>query len=155
PEGAISLRHGALYILGSGKPNVSPKALRYLNAHLEDTRNSNEETLTIAASLLDASPSDTATLRKTLCVVARRRDPRLASVVIKTLGLLNSRQPDALNFLGASLGGSDAFVRESAVEAVSRLDRDVRSQFFPQLARIAGDPHESEHARAQAREALK
>lgn len=154
PEGAISLRHGALYVLGSTKPNILPKALAHLNAHLEDDRNSNEETLTIAASLLEASPNDTATVHKTLSVVGRRADPGLTSGVIRQLGLSKSRNREALAFLGASLSHADAHVRESAVDAASRLDQDVRAEFAVPLARIASDPNESEHARTQARTAL-
>ncbi len=153
-EGAISLRHGALYVLGSTKPHTLPKALAYLNAHLEDDRNSNEEALTIAASLLEASPNDTATVQKTLNVVGRRADPGLTSGVIRQLGLIKSRNSEALAFLGANLNHADAHVRESAVDAISRLDQDIRAQFAGPLARIASDPHESEHARTQARIAL-
>jgi hypothetical protein len=154
PEGAISLRHGALYVLGSTKPNILPKALAYLNAHLQESRNSNEETLTIAASLLEASPNDAATVHKTLTVVGLRADPGLTSGVIRQLGLIKSRNREALAFLGASLNHADTHVRESAVDAVSRLDHDIRSQFAVPLARIASDPNESDYARARARAAL-
>jgi hypothetical protein len=155
PEGAISLRHGALYILGSTKPRPDTKAINYLSAHLEDSRNSNEEALTIAASLLESSPTDAATVHKTLAVVARRGDPGLTTGVMKTLGLLKTRNPEALSLLGTGLNGGDRFVRESAVEAVSRLETDVRGRFAPQLARIAADPNETENARALARAALR
>ncbi|MGZ4830431.1 MAG: HEAT repeat domain-containing protein, partial [Candidatus Angelobacter sp.] len=129
-------------------------ALAHLNAHLEDDRNSNEETLTIAASLLEASPNDTATVHKTLSVVGRRADPGLTSGVIRQLGLSKSRNREALAFLGASLSHADAHVRESSVDAISRLDQDIRAEFAVPLARIASDPNESEYARTQARTAL-
>jgi len=154
PEGAISLRHGALYILGSTKPRPASKAINYLSSHLEDSRNSNEEALTIAAGLLESSPTD-ATVHKTLAVVARRGDPGLTSGVIRTLGLSKTRNPEALSLLGTGLNGGDRFVRESAVEAVSRLETDVRARFAPQLARIAADPNETENARALARAGLR
>ncbi len=154
PEGAISLRHGALYVLGSTKPDVSPKAIAYLNAHLADDRNSNEETLTIAASLLQALPSDAVTQRRTFAVVDRRADPGLTGSVIRQLGLIRARTPEALAFLEVNLSHPDIHVRESAVDAVSRLDADVRSRFAGHLARMATDPNESEHARALARIAL-
>ncbi|MGZ4877271.1 MAG: hypothetical protein ACXVIO_03725, partial [Candidatus Angelobacter sp.] len=59
-------------VMQSGPVAALPEALAHLNAHLEDDRNSNEETLTIAASLLEASPNDTATVHKTLSVVGRQ-----------------------------------------------------------------------------------
>lgn len=155
PEGAISLRHGALYILGSTKPHLVPKAADYLNKHLEDNRNSNEEALTIAASLLDASPSDPATVHKVLGVAVSRADTGLTTGIIRTLGLRKTRNAEALNFLSANLSHADSHVRESAVDAVSRLDRDLHFQFANQLARIASDPRESEHVRSLAVASLK
>lgn len=154
PEGAQSLRHGALYVLGSAKPQISSKAVAFLNSHLDDSRNSNEETLTIAVSLMQASPSDAATLHKTLATVGRRADPGLNSGVIRQLGLMKTRSPEALGFLEANLGHPDVHVRESAVDAISRLDPDVKTRFAVHLTRIAADPNESEQSRSLAKAAL-
>jgi hypothetical protein len=155
PEGAISLRHGALYVLGSMKPSLPPKAMAYLNAHLEDSRNSNEEELTIAASLVEAAPSDPATIHKTLLVVSSRSDAGLTSGVLRQLGTSRSRVPEALNFIGTSLDSANQHVRAAAVDAASRLDRDVRGQFAAQLSRIASDPSEPHDVRVQASAASK
>ncbi len=154
PEGAISLRHGALYVLGSLKPTLPPKAIAHLNAHLEESRNSDEETLTIAASLLDSAPTDAAIVHKTLLVVSQRPDPGLTGGVLRQLGLNKTRVPEALDFIGRNLNHADPNVRASAVDAASRLDRDVRKQFTAQLSRILSDPSESEYMRSQARLAL-
>ncbi len=154
PEGAISLRHGALYVLGSMKPTLPPKAVAHLNAYLEESRNSDEETLTIAASLLESAPADAATVHKTLLVVSRRSDPGLTGGVLRQLGLNKTRVPEALNFIATNLNHADPNVRASAVDAVSRLDHDIRKQFAAQLSRISSDPSEPEHMRSQARLAL-
>jgi len=154
PEGAISLRHGALYVLGSMKPTVPPKAIAHLSAHLEESRNSDEETLTIAASLLESAPTDAATVHKTLLVVSQRSDPGLTGGVLRQLGLNKTRVPEALNFIGVNLNHADPDIRASAVDAVSRLDHDIRKQFAPQLVRIVSDPSEAEHVRSQAKSAL-
>lgn len=154
PENKASLRHAALYVLGSTKPNILPKAIALLNAHLEDGKNSTPETLTIAASLLAASPADAATQRKIFAVVARNADLGLRSGVVRQLGLSKVRTAEALSFLDSNLNHPDINIRESAVDAVSRLDADVRSRFAPRLAAMASDPNQSEHARSLARMAL-
>jgi hypothetical protein len=154
PEGARSLRHGALYVLGGTQPKISARAAAYLNTHLDEARNSNEETRTIAVALLQASPSDTATLRKVLSTVNRRADTGLSNGVIRQLGLMKTRQPEALAFLESNLNHPDTHVRESAVDAVLRLDPDMRSRFANPLARIAADPDESEQTRSLAKFAL-
>jgi hypothetical protein len=154
PEGAISPRHAAAFVLGSMKPAVPPKAMAHLSAHLDESRNSNEEELTIAASLLDSARSDPAILHKTLVVVSRRSDPGLTNGVLRQLGLSKSRLPEAMSFIGANLNQTDSHLRASAVDAAARLDRDVRTQFSGDLARIASDPSEQEHVRNQAKMAL-
>ena len=93
------------------KPNVPPKAVAHLNAHLEESRNSDEETLTIAASLLESAPTDTVTVHKTLLVVSRRSDPGLAGGVLRQLGLNKTRVPEALDFIGTNLNHADPNVR--------------------------------------------
>jgi hypothetical protein len=154
PAGSISQRHGALYILGNTKPHLSAKALGHLNAQLEDSRNSDEEALTIAASLLENAPSDPSTVHKSLLVVSRRSNPGLTGGVLRQLGLSKSRAPEALTFIRANLGHADADVRASAVDAASRLDSDIRPQFSAELSRIASDPLESKHTRNLAAQAL-
>jgi hypothetical protein len=153
-EGAQSMRHAALYVLGSMKPNLPLKAIAHLNAHLEKNRNSDEETLTIAASLVEASPTDASTLHKVLLVLSSRSDPGLTNGVLRQMGLSKSRLPEALTFIAANLSQTDSHLRASAVDAVARLDSDERVQFSTQLARIANDPTESEHVRKQAQSAL-
>ena len=155
PAGAISERHGALLILGNTKPHLSPRAVAHLNAQLEDSRNSDEETLTIAASLIENAPSDTATIHRTLLVAGQKSSPGLTGGVLRQLGLSKSRAPEALTFIHSNLQHSDEDVRASAVDAVSRLDRDIRPQFSAELARISANPQESEHMRTQASQALK
>lgn len=103
PSGAISERHGALYILGNTRPHLSPKALAHLNAQLDDSRNSDEEMLTIAASLIENAPSDPATVHKALMAVSHRPSPGLTGGVLRQLGLSKSRTPEALTFIHTNL----------------------------------------------------
>ncbi len=153
-EGSNSPRHAAMYVLGSMKPDLPPKAIVLLNAHLEDSRSSAEETLTIAASLLKAAPTDASTLHKVLLVVSHRSDPGLTNGVLRQLGLSKSRLPEALNFIAESLSQTDPHLRASAVDAVARLDRDERARFSTQLGNIASDPTETEDVRNKAKSVL-
>jgi hypothetical protein len=153
-EGSNSPRHAALYVLGSMNPNLPPKAIAQLNAHLEDSRSSNEETLTIGASLLKAAPTDASTLHKVLLVVSHCSDPVLTNGVLRQVGLSKSRLPEALTFISENLSQADPYLRASAVDAVARLDRDERARFSTQLASIASDPTESEDVRNNAKSAL-
>lgn len=148
---SISPRHATLYVLGSMKPKLPAKAIAYLTANLENSRNSNEETLTIAASLLEAAPADASTLHKVLLLVATRSDAGLTSGVLRQLGLSKSRLPEAMDFISANLNQGDP---ASAVDAVSKLEKDKRALFSSQLIRIASDPAEPQHVRKQATTAL-
>lgn len=152
--GTTSSRHALLYVLGSMKPKLPPKAVALLSAHLEDTQNSSQETLTIAASLLEAAPADAPTLHKVLLVVSNRSDALLTNGVIRQLGLSKSRLPEAMDFISANLNKEDPYLRASAVDAASRLDKDKRALFSSQLIRIASDPKEPDHVRKQATQAL-
>jgi hypothetical protein len=122
--------------------------------NLENDRNSNEETLTIAASLLEATPADAFTLHKVLLVVSNRSDAGLTNGVIRQLGLSKSQLPEAMDFISANLNQEDQHLRASAVDAVSRLDHDKRALFSSQLNRIATDPAEQQFVRKQATAAL-
>lgn len=130
------------------------KAFAFLKTHLTENRNSDEEALTIAASLLEAAPTDAATVHNTLMVVSRRAAPGLTGGVLRQLGLSKTRVPEALSFIDTNLNHADPNVRASAVDAVSRLDLDIRKQFASQLSRIASDPTEAEHVQSQTRSAL-
>jgi hypothetical protein len=141
-------------ILGSLKPKLPAKAIAYLSANLESSRNSDEEALTIAASLLEAAPADSSILHRVLLVVSSRSDAGLTNGVIRQLGLSKSRLPEAINFISANLNQNDPYLRASAVDAVSRLDKDKKTLFSSQLIRIASDPKEPEHVRKQATQAL-
>jgi hypothetical protein len=142
-------------ILGSLKPKLPAKAFAYLTANLESSRNSNEEALTIAASLLEAAPADSSILHRVLLVVSSRSDAGLTNSVIRQLGLSKTRLPEAIDFIAANLNQESEGLRTSAVDAASRLDKDMRAQISSQLSRIASDPKESLYVRQQAAQALK
>jgi hypothetical protein len=148
------LRRGVFFILGSMSPKLPSKAIAVLNAHLEDSRNSTQETITIAASLLEALPADAPTLHKILLVVANRSDSDLTNTVIRTLGLTRSRLPEAMDYIAANLNQKDVYLRTSAVDAASRLDKDKKALFFSKLNQIASDPEEPQNLRNQAAAAL-
>ena len=94
-------------------------------------------------------------VHKVLSVVEKRSDVALTNAALKDLGLVKTRSTEALNFIGKGLDSGNAFTRESAVDAVSRLDRNVRTRFAAQLGRIAADSSEPQHVRSQAVEALR
>jgi hypothetical protein len=154
PKGAQSLRHGALLLLGTTHPSIIPKAVPYLLGNLEDEANSGEETLTIAASLLEAFPANREIIEKVVGFVQSRSDTGLTTGVLRQVGLMKSRDPRALSLIGSNLDSANRGIRYAAVDAVSRLDRDVRGQFARQVARIATDDKESAELRSMADAAL-
>jgi hypothetical protein len=136
------------------KPNSPAKAIAQLSANLESSRNSNEETLTIAASLLEAAPSDASSTRRVFAVVSNRSDSALTNGVLRQLGLSKIHLPEAMAFIATNLNQSNPYLRGSAVEAAARLEYKDRVQLSSQLGRIASDPTESKEVRKQARLAL-
>jgi len=147
-------RRTIFYILGSLQPKPPEKAIAYLEANLENSRNSSAETITIAVSLIKTSPNDNATVHKVLSVVTSRSDDNVTGSVIRQLGLSRTHAPEAIGFISTSLDSDRPGVHESAVDAASRLNKDQRA-FSSQLARIASDPKESPNVRNQAAQALK
>jgi hypothetical protein len=86
--------------------------------------------------------------------VSNRSDAGLTNGVIRQLGLSKSRLPEAIDFISANLNKEDPYLRASAVDAVSRLDKDKKVLFSSQLVRIASDPREPQDVRKQATQAL-
>jgi len=154
-EGNVPLRHAALYVLGSMRPNSPANAVAMLSANLESSRNSSEETLTIAASLLEAAPGDASNLHRVLAVTSNRSDSVLTNGVLRQLGLSKIHLPEAIAFISTNLGHADPYIRGSAVDAAARLEYNDRIQLSSQLDRIASDPTESKEVRGQARLALR
>ncbi len=154
---ASPFRTGALAILAltTSKPRVSPKAVATLAAHLDDSSFSSDEVATVIGSLLETSPSDPATVHRVLGVVEKRSDVALTDSVLRTLGLLRIQNAEAISFIGQGLNSGNPYTREAAVDAVSRLDRNIRTRFAAHLGRIAADHTERQHVRSQAAEALR
>jgi hypothetical protein len=160
-------RRLAVVILGGLIPRPPDKAIAYLEANLENSRNSSQETQSIAASLLHASklmdssnlshwaPADPSIVHKVLAFVAAHPDTDLTSNVLHEIGLEAIQVPEAIDFVSANLDGVDPRLRAAAVEGASRLDKDTRAQFSSQLKRIASDPKEDKNVRNQAAQALK
>jgi len=152
--GQQSPRLGALFILGSTHPNVLPKAIPYLLKNLEAASSSPQETLSAAASLLEAFPKDPPIIGRVLGITSDRSDSGLTTGVVRQLGLMKTVEPQALKFIGSALDSPNPTVRFAAAEAVGKLDRDVRARFARQLGRIASDRDESEDLRRMASAAL-
>ncbi len=151
---ASQFRQGAIFILAITKPTISAKASAVLASHLEDKSNSNEETLGIAGALLQAY-QDTVTVHRILMLADKRSETAFTDGVVHELGLVRTHNPEALAFIGKSLDSKDAPVREAAVDAAGRIDRETRARFTEQLARIGADPNETEQLRAAADAALR
>jgi hypothetical protein len=150
-HGNNSQRRGVFYLLGSMKPKLPPKATALLKSNLSDKNNSSGETLTIAASLIEAAPSDTATVHEVLSTVSMRDDPILTDGALRQLGLSKCKVPEALDLMASSLQRRELVA--SAVDAVSRLDADDRRYFRQQLEQVASDPDVPAHVRNQAKAA--
>jgi hypothetical protein len=112
-------------------------------ANLESSRNSSEETLTIAGSLLAAAPGDASNLHRVLAVASNRSDSVLTNGVLRQLGLSKIYLPEAIAFISTNLGHADPYIRGSAVDAAVRLNYTDRMQLSSQPDRIASNPTES------------
>src|SRR6266853_467961 len=96
----------------------------------------------IASALIGGSPVDQAMIHKVIIFTEKRSEDRLTQEVIRVLGLIRTHNAEGLDFIGKGIGSTNRFVRESALNAASRMDRDVRAKFAAQLGRIANDPEE-------------
>jgi hypothetical protein len=146
------LKNTVLYILGSTRPVMITDAASFLTEHLEDKANSPQETLTIALSLLEHSDSYSAMFSKVLTFVERQPDLTVKTGVLTQVGLWRKRDTVSLSFIGNAL--NNAATRRAAIDAVSRLDRNVRAQYVAQLNRIANDPESSSEIRSAAEAAM-
>ncbi len=146
------LRQGAVTVLILTRPKPSPKVMEILESHLEDKDSS--VMLSVAASLLEAS-NDPTLIHRVLSVVQKRADLPVTNGILGQLGLVRTRNPEALSFIGGNLDSANPASRRAAVEAVSRLDREVRVKFATQLGRIAADDTEPKEVRAKAVEAIR
>jgi hypothetical protein len=148
------LKRGALYILGSTNPKPSQEAISFLSGRLAAKADLPPETLMIAAAILRAAPEDSALVHKTLVAVRAQSDTRVQIGVLAQLGLIKTRNSEALDFIATSLDSHDPFVRRAAVDSVDRLDSDTKATFFDRLQSIAADPNESQEIRSEAKAAL-
>jgi hypothetical protein len=103
------------------RPNSPANAVAVLSANLESSRNSSEETLTIAASLLEAAPGDASNLHRVLAVASNRSDSLLTNGVLRQLGLSKTHLPEAIAFISTNLGHADPYIGGSAVDAAASL----------------------------------
>jgi len=89
-------------------------------------------------------------LHKVLNFVAKQSEVEISISALQALHPLQPRDAESLGFVGKSLDGTSAFVREAAVNAIQGWKREVRAAFASQLGRIAGDPQEREEVRSRA-----
>ena len=125
---------------------MSPKAIAILASHLEDNKNSTDESVVVVASLL-AVASGPLTDR-VLSVVEKQANSRVTIAALQQLGLVRTRSPRALRFIEVSLERAD--VRSVAIDAIERLPDDLQPQYYPRLARIRNDSGESQENRSRA-----
>lgn len=147
-------RQGVIAVLAITKPALSPKASRILSAHLEDKTNSLEETEGITYALIDGSHGDQAMIHRVISFAEARSEDRLTGEVIRVVGLIRTRNAEAVDLIGKGLESKNKFLREAAVKAAVRMDRDVRVKFAAQLGRIASDPDEQPQVRSWAADAI-
>lgn len=150
----MGIRRGAIFILRSGNPAPSVKALALLSAHLNDRNNSEEIAATIANAMLKAHP-DSATVHTVLNLVEQRRDPNLRADVTHMLGLYRVVADESLAFIGDGLKNTDSHVRVESVAALEQMPREVQGRFTSELQRLADDPSENSDIRSRAQRMLK
>jgi HEAT repeats len=144
------MRKGAISILGGAHPAPSPKALAYLEAHLNDKANDDGAAKMIAGDLLQSG--DRSTVPKVIALVQQR--PMLQGQVIQMLGFLKITTEDALKFIHACVGDSDSRIRRTALDAVGNLPKEVRKGFEQDLLRLMANPNEDPQVRERAQAVL-
>jgi hypothetical protein len=148
-------RRGIIAILTLTKPGISPKTMTTLTAHLEDKHSSAEESSGLVWALITADTSNVAIRHKVLNFVTKQSNAEITGSALHALQLVRPPNTEALEFMGKSLDSDIASVRDSAVDVVRGLDREVRTKFAAQLGRIAGDPQEGEELRSRAAAVLR
>ncbi len=148
-------RRGVLVILTMTKPEISPKAIATLEAHLEDKHSSAEESSGIVWALITSATSNQLIRHNVLKFVTKQSNAEITSSALHALHLVRPPDTEALNFIGKSLDSNSPSVRDSAVNVVGGFDREVRVRFAAQLGRIAGDAEEREEVRSRASAALR
>ncbi len=123
-----------------------------LAAHLNDPKNTNEQFRMIASALLWASPHEAGVVHEILAGVKKRPQARLESGLINDFGLLRTNNVEALEFIRNAFQNPAA--RESCVQAVGRMPRDVRTHFQTDLQRVAEDPDVPPELRSAAQQVL-
>lgn len=144
------MRKGAISVLGGAHPAPSPKALAYLEAHLNDKANDNDAAKMLAGSLLQSG--DRSNVPKVIALVQQR--PLLQGQVIQMLGFLKITNEDALKFIHAGVGDSDSRIRQTAIDAVGNLPKEVRKGFEQDLLRLMANPDEDPRIRDRAQAVL-
>jgi hypothetical protein len=144
------MRNCAIGILGFSHPAASPKALAYLEAHLNDKANDDGGAERIAGALLESG--DRSDASKVLALVQQR--PALQGEVIQMLGRLKIATEDALNFVRAGLKNSKVGIRRTAIDAVGNLPKEVRKDFEQDLLRLMANPDEDPQVRERAQAVL-
>jgi HEAT repeat protein len=144
------VRNGAIAILGGTHPSPLPKALTYLEAHLNDKTNDDGAAQGIAGALLESG--DRSAVSKVLALVQQR--PVLQGGVIQMLGRFKITTEDALGFVHAGLRDSKVGIRRTAVDAVGNLPKEVRKGFEQDLLRLMANPDEDPQVRERAQAVL-
>lgn len=156
-------RQGIVAMLASLIPRPPDKTMAYLDANLENSANTTEETLAIIACLLQTSktgfsywaPADPATVHRVVTFVSAHPNVNLTSNVLHQIGLYAIQVPQAINFISANLDHNDRHLRAAAIEAASRLDKDTRVRLAGQLTPVATDRKEEQNVRNEAAQALR
>ena len=149
------LHNAALFSIVYLNPRIPEKGISVLVPMLISKLVPDEERAFIGAALLTATPSDADMLHKVLTALKGSREPKAIINLIRSLGILKTRHAEALALIGESLEHKDAAIRMEAVDAVERLDRDLRVKFEAKIIQISIDESESAENRSRAKAALK
>ncbi len=145
----------ALFSIVYLKPRIPEKGIKVLVPLLTSKLLSDEERAFIGGSLLMGTPPDASMDRKVLAALKGSREPRAITSLLLGLSESKSRSAETLAFIGESLENKNEQIRMAAVNAVERLDRDLRVKFEPKLRQISLDETESSENRSRAKAALR
>jgi hypothetical protein len=98
---------------------------------------------------------DPALTHQALKFAAILNHPTVSAKAVQQLGIIQTTDPEGLDFIQIQLNSPDHSSMREAIVAVSRMAFSRRSMFFPRLNELAADPKQSDDVKRQLTQALK
>jgi hypothetical protein len=139
----VGIRYGAIYVLSRTKP---PRVYEYITTHLLNSKDAAQYAGVLAIPMLESGDPDN--VRNVLDLAEQRPDLAMKGVVIRTLGLLKNTSEQSLKMIHGGLNDANPGTRRTSVDALDHMPREIRTQFAPELQRLALDQDPAIRARA-------